>query len=72
MTKTAKTPPVSEWIARVGLDYRTPNGDVRVEAGEACVDLPEGAVKWLKAQGLIEPARKAKSSAGEASVEVTA
>lgn len=50
MAKTAKPTGI---VALVGLDYRTPSGDVRVEAGEACDDAPEAAMKWLKAQGLI-------------------
>lgn len=43
-----------KYVARVGIDYPTPEGDRRVEAGE---EIPSAAVKaapWLLKQGLVE------------------
>lgn len=45
----------------VGLDY--PPGK-RAEAGDVVSDLPDGSVKWLAKQGLIEPA-DAKAKGGD-------
>jgi hypothetical protein len=44
--------------ALVGLDY--PPGK-RAEPGDVVGDLPDSSVKWLRKQGLIEPAGAAPS-----------
>lgn len=54
-TTTTKT---QTFIARVGLNYPTANGEARVEAGEKITDLPAKSVAWLRDQGLIEAAGK--------------
>lgn len=63
MAKTTK--PAGSLIATVGLDYRTPSGDVRVEAGEVCEGLPDTAAKWLKAQGLVTTTAEAAKEGDE-------
>jgi hypothetical protein len=40
--------------ALVGLEYPTPRGGRRVEAGEVAEDLPAGSLAWLLEQGLVE------------------
>lgn len=52
------------WRARVGLDYTTPVGSRRAEAGDTVDDLPADAVGWLLEQHLIEPAPPAQRKAG--------
>jgi hypothetical protein len=44
------------YIARVGLNYPTAKGEVRIEAGEKITDLPAKSAAWLRDQGLIESA----------------
>lgn len=56
MTKKPRTKSGTGWVAVVGLDYRTPHGDKRVEAGDRCDDVPETSAKWLAKDGLIVPA----------------
>ncbi len=49
--KPAKKPTNKvQYRALVGLNY----GDVRVEAGEIALDLPEDSVEWLLASNSIE------------------
>jgi len=42
-----------KYRALVGLNYPPAK---RAEAGDVVSDLPERSIKWLKKQGLIEPA----------------
>lgn len=55
------------YIARVGLNYPTAKGEVRVEAGEKVTDLPAKSAAWLRDQGLIEPADGKKAEPAEGS-----
>lgn len=43
----------------VGVDY--PPGK-RAEAGQVVSDLPDGSIKWLTRQGMIEPAGNPEAS----------
>lgn len=56
MAKTTST-----YTALVGLNYTTAKGEVRVEAGKPCPDLPQRSVAWLLEQGLITDAAPAKA-----------
>lgn len=55
------------YTAVVGLNYPTAKGEVRVEAGEPCLDLPTKSVAWLRDQGLIK-AGKGKAAAEDTEV----
>lgn len=56
-------------IALVGMNYTTAKGEVRVEAGEACPDLPAKSVGWLKSQGFIQAKTKAAPVESDTTVE---
>jgi uncharacterized protein (DUF3820 family) len=50
-----------KYRALVGLDYPPAK---RVEAGQIVSDLPEQSIKWLKKQGLIQPAETTPAAGG--------
>jgi len=39
-----------------GVNYPTAAGEARAEAGTVVTDLPDDAIEWLLADGVIEPA----------------
>lgn len=56
-----------EYVAQVGLNYPTADGEVRVEAGATVTDLPAKSVGWLLDGGYIITAADAKTQGeGEA------
>jgi hypothetical protein len=43
------------FVALVGINYPTGNGEKRVEAGKKVSDIPARSVSWMLEQGFIKP-----------------
>lgn len=61
-------PPKKDYIAVVGLSYPTAKGEVSVEAGQPCPDLPAKSVSWLREQGLVTTAADIEKEAADGDV----